>query len=309
LSGIEDVAGSKTGIIEGNNKYETRYKDEKYQKEFKKEFKNQFQEKFIRTGKYEKSGMNMLQRSENGKIADIVFAYQKGDPSSELAQDLKRLISAEELDVHYTGEWNAEYLLKKKVNVDNTFKFLCDFNSDGKVDGGKEAKDVGAVMGLQLYENLLDAGAKEYDESKKEYRLIDGKDTSKLIEHILLSVSSREKIDSTLRTAIEYFIAVTSKELSYNVKDENDPKKTVNKKISINTGRDANGNITIENFLNFMKGGFVFNETVPDADQKVIDNKLKTTAGFDVKEYLRMHGDKLNAKRDVAELFLDPEEI
>lgn len=263
----------------------------------------------MKTGRYEKSGPDVLQLFENGKIADIIFAYQTGK-DAELINDFHRLISQYKNDVHFTGGWNAEYLLKKKVGVESTFKFLCDFNSDGKVDGGKEAKDVGAVMGIQLYENLLDAGTVKYDEDKKEYILVDGEETSNMIEHILLSVASSTTINDKLKTAIDFFLSSKKKELTYTVKDETGEKpKTRKEKMEINTGRDASGNISIENFLSFMKGEFVYKENVNEDEQKAIDEKLKTTAGYDIKEYLRVNGDKLNAKRDMAEIFLDPEEI
>lgn len=306
LSGIENTAATNLGKKAG--KYEVDYTEPKFQKEFKKQFKKQFQEKFIKNDKYEKSGIDFLQRSESGKIADIVLAYQKGDADPELVQDMNRLIAGEELDIHYTWQRNAEYLLKHKVNNDNVFKFLCDFNSDGNVDSTTEWGDFWAVMGLQLYENLLHAGTtSEYDAGKKEYILIPGPETSWLIESILSSVSSRSAMDPKLKSSITYFTSTEKKKLSYTFKDSDGKTKT--DEVLLNTWRDEEGNISIENFLKFMKWEFVFSDLDDKDAQKAIQEKLKTTAGYDIKEYLRKHGDVLNAELDLAAIFLKKTEI
>jgi len=102
-----------------------------------------------------------------------------------LVDEFQRLISASSQQVDYMDQSNAETMLKY-VGPATIFEFLCDFNSDGKVDGNQDGKgDRGSMTGFQLHETLLQFSNVE-DDGNGYNRIKDGPKTSKLIESILV---------------------------------------------------------------------------------------------------------------------------
>ncbi|MBU0626879.1 hypothetical protein KKG31_08430 [Patescibacteria group bacterium] len=179
------------------------------------------------------------------------------------------------------------------VDYENTFNFLCDFNSDGKIDGGRDGGDRGSIMGLQLYENFITFADTERDENNMQ-KIIDGPKTSALIFSILNSTKERTE-NKDLQKSITYFLE--GGDLTYT--DNNDKKQTV----TLESGKE-NGNYTIENFFAFIKGEFNFGR-----QNSEVLKQLHTPETYDIKEFLINQGNQINEQRNVAEIFMDKDKI
>ncbi len=236
----------------------------------KKSFRKAFREEFTKEDRYKRKGLINL--NEINKIADIIEKSLKDKPDQTwLREDLQGLADIGETvkNMDYTAAWNDEVLLKK-IDPENVFLFLCDFDSDGIIN----SKDVWTTMGGQLYTNFLEYATVEFkdtdNDGKEEKYITDGPETSALIVR-LLKATANESDNGNLKIAINDFIS----------------KKTEN-----------GGTITMEDFKTFMSEGYTY---TPIWSEK----EITVTTTKDIKEFIKTISDQLNESKDLSRLFVD----